>query len=145
MLAELPRALKGLPDLERSIMRILHGTSAPAELVGTLHAISGIGPALCGPGGGAPEGIGPGSGGGGLSGVPSPLLLRLLSAVTSEEVHGLVMTAAALLNDTSSLQAWHKRQGRHRFVGDPEDCKCYKLGLFRIKLQNAYPEECQRH
>ena len=33
----LPNALKGLPDLERGLMRILHRTSHPAELAGTLQ------------------------------------------------------------------------------------------------------------
>ena len=35
----LPNALKGLPDLERGLMRILHRTSHPAELAGTLQVL----------------------------------------------------------------------------------------------------------
>jgi hypothetical protein len=37
VLVRLPNALKGLPDLERGLMRILHRTSHPAELAGTLQ------------------------------------------------------------------------------------------------------------
>lgn len=84
MLAHLPRALKGLPDLERGVMRVLHGTTAPAELCGTLRAIAGMGPALCGGGGGSRGGTGASRSS--TDGVASPLLQRLLQAVTSDEV-----------------------------------------------------------
>ena len=87
MLADLPDALKGLADLERGVMRILHGTSAPAELVGTLHAIGRTGPVLCRSGGSRmPGGFGGSDADGGIGGIASPLLQRLLQAVTSEEV-----------------------------------------------------------
>lgn len=39
VLVRLPNALKGLPDLERGLMRILHRTSHPAELAGTLQVM----------------------------------------------------------------------------------------------------------
>jgi hypothetical protein len=40
VLVQVPNALRGLPDLERGLMRILHRTSHPAELAGTLQVIS---------------------------------------------------------------------------------------------------------
>ena len=41
-LAALPAALGRLPDLDRGLTRILHGTASPSDFVGTLRAFGGL-------------------------------------------------------------------------------------------------------
>ena len=38
----LPKALGGLPDLERGIARLLHRTANPAEFLATLQALASL-------------------------------------------------------------------------------------------------------
>lgn len=41
-LASLPKLLKGLPDLEKGLARMLHGTASPAEAVAVLRALEQV-------------------------------------------------------------------------------------------------------
>eukprot|EP00873_Tetraselmis_striata_P036058 jgi/Tetstr1/456322/TSEL_004102.t1 len=102
MLAGLPAILKGLPDLEAGVTRMLHRTASPAEAVRVLRAFTGL-PESLGLASRAERLMAAGGGAAGrLAGVGPALLRELLAAAADDGVEG---AAAELLGQMNQHAA----------------------------------------